>query len=57
MDRLDKIYRLYELLSNRHSPVSLEKIREHLECSKSTATRIIEILRDHLNAPLEYYPT
>ncbi len=55
MDRFDKIYRLHGLLSNRHTPVSLEKIKEHLECSKSTATRIIEILRDHLNAPLEYY--
>jgi predicted DNA-binding transcriptional regulator YafY len=55
MDRFDKIYRLHGLLSNRHTPVSLEKIKEHLECSKSTTTRIIEILRDHLNAPLEYY--
>ncbi len=55
MDRFDKIYRLHGLFSNRHTPVSLEKIREHLECSKATATRTIEILRDHLNAPLDYY--
>lgn len=55
MDRFDKIYHLHGLRSNRHTPVSLEKIKEHLECSKSTATRTIEILRDHLNAPLEYY--
>lgn len=54
MDRFDKIYRLHGLLSNRHTPLPLEQIKEQLECSKSTATRTIETLRDHLNAPLEY---
>jgi len=54
MDRFDKIYRLHGLLSNRRTPLSLEQIKEQLECSKSTATRSIETLRDHLNAPLEY---
>jgi len=54
MDRFDKIYRLHGLLSNRRTPLSLEQIKEQLECSKSTATRTIETLRDHLNAPLEY---
>ncbi|MEE9338266.1 MAG: HTH domain-containing protein [Methylococcaceae bacterium] len=55
MDRFDKIYRLHGLLSNRRRSLSLGQIKEHLECSKATATRTIEILRDHLNAPLEYY--
>lgn len=54
MDRFDKIYRLHGLLSNRHTALSLEQIKEQLDCSKSTATRTIESLRDHLNAPLEY---
>ena len=54
MDRFDRIYRLHGLLSNRRTTISLEKIIEDLECSKSTAVRSIETLRDHLNAPLEY---
>jgi predicted DNA-binding transcriptional regulator YafY len=54
MDRFDKIYRLHGLLSNRRTPVSLENIKEQLECSKATVTRTIETLRDYLNAPLEY---
>ncbi len=54
MDHFDKIYRLHGLLNNHHTPLSLERIRERLDCSKSTATRTIESLRDYLNAPLEY---
>ncbi len=54
MDRFNRIYRLDGILSNRHTPISLKQIMERLECSKSTADRTIETLRDHLNAPLEY---
>ncbi len=54
MDRFDRIYHLHKILSNRRTPIPLKQIMEHLECSKSTADRIIELLRDHLNAPLEY---
>ena len=54
MDRFDRIYRLHGLLSNRHTAIPLKQIMERLECSKSTADRDIQILRDHLNAPLEY---
>ena len=54
MDRFDRIYHLHGLLSNRHTPLPLEQIKQQLECSKSTATRLVETLRDDLNAPLEY---
>jgi predicted DNA-binding transcriptional regulator YafY len=54
MDRFDRIYRLHGQLSNRHTPITLKQIMEHLECSKATANRMIETLRDTLNAPLEY---
>ncbi len=54
MDRFDRIYRLHGLLSNRRLPIPLKEIMEQLECSKSTADRTIEDLRDYLNAPLEY---
>lgn len=54
MDRFDRIYRLHGILSNHRAPVSLKQIMEQLECSKSSADRDIQTLRDHLNAPLEY---
>ncbi len=54
MDRFDRIYRLHGLLSAHRTPVALKQIMEQLECSKSTADRSIETLRDYLNAPLEY---
>ena len=54
MDRFDRIYRLHGLLSAHRTPVALKQIMEQLECSKSTADRSIETLRDSLNAPLEY---
>lgn len=54
MDRFDRIYHLHGLLKHRRTPISLEQIKQELECSKATATRTIETLRDHLNAPLEY---
>lgn len=54
MNRFDRAYRLHALLSNRRTPLSLKSIMEQLECSKSTADRDIENLRDNLQAPLEY---
>jgi proteasome accessory factor C len=54
MDRFDRIYRLHGLLTNRRTPIPLTEIMDKLECSKATATRCIEELRNYLNAPLEY---
>lgn len=54
MDRFDRIFRLHGLLSNRRTPISLKHIMDQLVCSKATANRMIETLRDNLNAPLEY---
>jgi proteasome accessory factor C len=54
MDRFDRIYRLHGLLANRRTPVPLTAIMDKLECSKATATRCIEELRNYLNAPLVY---
>ena len=54
MDRFDRIYPLHGLLNQRRTPLSLEQIKQELECSKVTATRTIETLGDYLNAPLEY---
>ena len=54
MDRFDRIYRLHGLLTNRRTPIPLTDIMDNLECSKATASRCIEELRNHLNAPLDY---
>ena len=54
MDRFDRIYRLHGLLTNRRTPIPLTEIMDNLECSKATATRCIEELRNYLNAPLDY---
>lgn len=54
MDRFDRIYRLHGLLTNRRTPIPLTEIMDKLECSKATATRCIEELRNYLNAPLDY---
>jgi len=54
MDRFDRIYRLHGLLTNRRPPISVTEIMDKLECSKATATRCIEELRNYLNAPLDY---
>ena len=54
MDRFDRIYRLHGLLTNRRTPIPLTEIMDNLECSKATAFRCIEELRNYLNAPLDY---
>lgn len=54
MDRFDRIYRLHTILKYRRTPVSHKALREHLECSRATVTRIIEELRDFLGAPIVY---
>ncbi|MGZ8232892.1 helix-turn-helix transcriptional regulator, partial [Methylobacter tundripaludum] len=48
------IYQLHGLLAHRRKPIALKEIMEKMECSKATATRCIEELRNYLNAPLAY---
>lgn len=54
MDRFDRIFALHQLLSSHHNPVSRQQIEQVLECSRATAKRIVENMRDYLNAPIEY---
>lgn len=53
MDKFDRIYQLHHLFSGRRTPVLLEEITSQLECSRATAYRLIDILRDYLGAPIE----
>lgn len=49
----ENIYKLHNLLRNARYPVSLERVREELRCSRSTAQRVIGYLRDQIGAPIE----
>lgn len=54
MSRLRLIYKLHHLLTGSRHPVTLQTIREELECSRATANRVIEQLRDQFIAPIKY---
>lgn len=54
MDKFDRIYAMHKLLAARRTPISHEALQQELECSRATVTRTLELLRDHLNAPIVY---
>ena len=54
MDRLQRIYRLHQIIGSRKLPVSLCVLQEKLECSRATVNRIIVEIRLYFNAPLKY---
>jgi len=54
MDKFDRIYALHGLLAHARLPVPKAKIEEQLECSHSTAERLIKEMRLYLDAPIEY---
>ncbi len=54
MDKFDRIYAMHRILSGRRTPISHEALQQQLECSRATVTRTLELLRDHLNAPVIY---
>ncbi len=54
MNKLHRLFELHRLLSQRRRPVSLRVICEEMQCSESTARRLVHALRDDMNAPLTY---
>lgn len=54
MDRLNRVYRLHQLLVGRRVPVPRATLERELECSRATLTRMIGELRDQLGAPVEF---
>ena len=54
MERFDRIFRLHRILRSHRHPVPRRKLEEALECSRATVKRIIEDMRDNLNAPIVY---
>ena len=54
MEQLYRAFQLHQLLITSRIPPSLARCLEHLECSKSTSKRIVDVFRDELHAPLIY---
>jgi len=54
VSRIDRIYRIHELLRSASRPVPMRRIQQELEASRNTITRDFEYLRDMLGAPIVY---
>ncbi|MDP2760142.1 MAG: YafY family protein [Sideroxyarcus sp.] len=54
MDRLQRIYKLHQLIATHRRPVPHNVLQEKLECSRATVNRIIQEMRLYFNAPIEY---
>lgn len=53
MDRYERILSLHRLLKTSRYPVSLQRLKDELGCSRATLYRDIAFLRDALGAPIE----
>lgn len=53
MDRYERILSLHRLLKTARYPVSLQRLKDELGCSRATLYRDIAFLRDALGAPIE----
>jgi predicted DNA-binding transcriptional regulator YafY len=53
MKKQDRIYTLDQILKAAKYPISIDMIKERLECSTATAYRMIADLRDGYGAPIE----
>ena len=56
MDKFDRIYELHKILRDRRTPISREDLMARLgKCSEPTVYRLIRLLKDQLNAPIEWH--
>ncbi len=53
MSKVERLYHLHNILSQRRTPISRQDLMERLECSQATLYRLVAELRDYLGAPLE----
>lgn len=52
MTRYERILKLHQCLSSARYPVSFDRLKEELRCSRATLYRDVAFLRDALNAPV-----
>jgi predicted DNA-binding transcriptional regulator YafY len=53
MDRYERILTLHRILKASRYPVTLQRLKDELNCSRATLYRDIAFLRDALGAPIE----
>ncbi len=53
MSKVERLYHLHNILSQRRTPISRQDLMQRLECSQATLYRLVAELRDYLGAPLE----
>ena len=53
MSKVERLYHLHNILSQRRTPISRQDLMERLECSQATLYRLVAELRAFLGAPLE----
>jgi predicted DNA-binding transcriptional regulator YafY len=56
MSKVERLYHLHNILSQRRTPISRQHLMERLECSQATLYRLVNELRDFLGAPIEQDP-
>ncbi len=54
MTRLERIYRLHNILNAARHPISMRRLLEWMDCSRATIKRVIQDMRLYLGAPIEY---
>jgi proteasome accessory factor C len=56
LDKFDRIYQLHGILRGRRTPISRQDLRARLDdCSEPTVFRLIRLMKNHLNAPIEWH--
>ena len=54
MERLERLYKIDQLLRDRKTPVAFSSLRSSLGVSVATLKRDLEFMRSRLHAPIEY---
>lgn len=55
MDKFDRIYKIHNILKTRRTPVPRTELAHRLDdCAESTVYRLIRVMKDYLNAPIEW---
>jgi len=56
VDKFDRIYQIHNILRVRRTPISRDELMRRLDnCSEPTAYRLIRLMKDRLNAPIEWH--
>jgi predicted DNA-binding transcriptional regulator YafY len=54
MERLERFYKIHQLLTDRKTPVAFSVLQKTLDVSPATLKRDLEYMRERFNAPIEY---